>query len=63
MNSAFGEGRLHVHRSCVRLQRTARHWTGEDDDLKHAFDGAGYGLDVYMGDEIRAGTPRRMVMA
>jgi phage terminase large subunit-like protein len=48
INTACAESRFHVHESCSRLLRTLRNWMGLNDDLKHAFDGAGYISEVWL---------------
>ena len=42
VNFGFAEDRIHVHESCTALLKTLRHWTGENDDLKHAADAFRY---------------------
>jgi phage terminase large subunit-like protein len=34
--------KLLIHTSCLRLLKTLRHWTGKNDDLKHASDALRY---------------------
>jgi hypothetical protein len=42
INSMMIEGRWHVHESCLKFQRSARHYTGKEEDLKHPLDSARY---------------------
>jgi phage terminase large subunit-like protein len=42
INFGFAEDRIYVHESCTTLIKTLRHWTGLNDDLKHAADAFRY---------------------
>ena len=61
LSSACIEGRLYVHQDCQRLIHTLRHWMGENNDLKHPFDAAGYILEHYLSPVTRSGTTQTLV--
>lgn len=42
VNVALLENRLTIDPRCTRLLESVRHWTGDDGDLKHAFDALSY---------------------
>jgi hypothetical protein len=48
LNTACAEGRFFVHETCYRLIDTLTRWMGHNDDLKHAFDAAGYLSEVWL---------------
>jgi hypothetical protein len=48
LNAAAVDGRFRVHESCTKLIHSLRHWRGQNDDLKHPFDGVAYIADVYL---------------
>ena len=57
LNAALLQGRLWVHESCVRLQYSARHYTGREQDLKDPIDALRYALShellvPWMGDAV-----------
>lgn len=62
INAAAIDGRFRVHESCTRLIHTLRHWRGENNDLKHAYDAVAYIADVYLSDNV-AGDAGRLIVA
>lgn len=48
INTACADGRFMVHESCYRLIDTMTRWMGANDNLKHAFDAAGYIAEVWL---------------
>ena len=61
LSSACIEGRLYVHQDCQRLIHTFRHWMGENNDLKHPFDAAGYICEHCLSPVTRSGAPYTLV--
>ena len=61
LSSACIEGRLYVHQDCQRLIHTFRHWMGENNDLKHPFDAAGYICEHWLSPVTRSGAPYTLV--
>jgi hypothetical protein len=61
ISSACIEGRLYVHESCQRLIHSYRHWMGENNDLKHPFDAAGYIAEYYLSPVTRSGAAYTLV--
>ena len=51
INTAILEGRYLVHEDCQMLRQSLAHWTGANDDLKHAWDGASYGVEDPLAPE------------
>lgn len=52
LNTCCLSGTFLVHDSCVKLIASLRHWSGENNDLKHPYDAVSYISEVYLGDSI-----------
>ena len=61
ISSACVEGRLYVHQDCSRLIHSYRHWMGENNDLKHPFDAAGYIGEYWLSPVVRSGASMTLI--
>ena len=52
LNTCCLSGTFLVHESCVKLIASLRHWSGENNDLKHSYDAVSYISECYLGDTV-----------